>query len=399
LDAISPSTSADRKRSALIRIKLTEQRVASLPSPSRGTTYIYDTVVPCLAVRVTATGVRTFVVVKKVSGKSHRENLGRFPGLRLYDARQAANRFIGDLARGADPVALRKAARARKFILADLWPSYLAHLRQRNRTWARDQERWDSHVNPALGRKALAEITRGDCQALVDKIGLSAPIAANRIAAFLSAILNFAIRTDRLAVNPAKNLIRFPETARARVLRSDELPKLLASIETAGEPWRAVLKMLLYTGARKGSVISMRWEDRSGRRSLDHPRRVREKQDHHPSSAYGACADPAPGAIGEQSGGAVGLSQSGWRWPRDRVGKSMVAYPPGSWHQWLAHSRYSTVGGDCACQSRCQPTRDRNRIGASKHRFCQSLCSAGWRGCQTSLGRRRCGIDEYQEGT
>jgi integrase len=243
------------------RVKLTEQRVASLARPTKGATYVYDTVAPCLSVRVTAAGVRTFVVVKKVNGKSHRENLGRFPGLRLDDARQAANRFIGDLARGADPIALRKAARARKITLSDLWPSYLAHLRQRNRTWARDQERWDSHVNRALGRKVLAEITRGDCQALVERIGQSAPIAANRIAAFLSAILNFAVRSDRLAINPAKNLIRFPETARARILKSDELPRLLASIEAEGEPWRAVLKMLLYTGARKGSVISMRWED------------------------------------------------------------------------------------------------------------------------------------------
>jgi integrase len=112
-----------------------------------------------------------------------------------------------------------------------------------------------------LGNKALAEITRSDCQALVDGIGADHPIAANRIASFLSALLNFAVRSDRLAVNPAKCLIRYQETSRSRVLKSDELENLLRAIGTEGEPWASVFLMLLFTGARRGSVVSLRWED------------------------------------------------------------------------------------------------------------------------------------------
>jgi integrase len=205
--------------------------------------------------------VRSFVVVKKIIGVTQRITLGRFPGLRLDDARQGARRITGELAQGNDPVALLKAARARKVTLADLWPAYLAHLKQRNRTWARDQERWETAVSQALGRKALSDVRRAECQALIDKIGVNHPISANRVASFLSAFLNFAVRTDRLQINPAKGLIRFREEARARIIKTDELQKLLSAIEAEGEPWADAFKMLLFTGARRGSVAGMRWED------------------------------------------------------------------------------------------------------------------------------------------
>jgi integrase len=243
------------------RLKLTELRIANLAKPRAGVAYIYDTITPSLAIRVTSAGGRSFVVVKKINGKTQRITLGRFPGLRLDDARQAARTIAGEIAKGDDPVALRRAARARKTTLADLWPSYLSHLKQRNRTWRRDEKRWQTEVSPALGNKALAEITRSGCQALVDRIGADRPVAANRIASFLSAFLNFAVRSDRLAVNPAKGLIRFQETSRSRVLKSDELENLMKAIEAEKDPWVSVLLMLMFTGARRGSVVSMRWED------------------------------------------------------------------------------------------------------------------------------------------
>jgi integrase len=258
---VAAELSLRRKRLLIARTKLTEQRIADLPKPSRGASYTYDSLAPSLSIRVTAAGVRSFVVVKKINGKTNRITLGRFPGLRLDDARQAARRIAGELAQGNDPVALLKAARARKVTLADLWPAYLAHLKQRNRTWARDHERWEKAVSPAMGRKALSDIVRADCQALIDKIGVYRPISANRLASFLSAFLNFAVRTDRLLQNPAKGLIRFQEVARARIIKTDELQRLLNAIETEGEPWANVFKMLLFTGARRGSVVGMRWED------------------------------------------------------------------------------------------------------------------------------------------
>jgi integrase len=255
------SAASKPKRLVIARTKLTEQRIADLPKPCQGASYTYDSLTPSLAIRVTAAGVRSFVVVKKINGRTQRITLGRFPGLRLDEARQGARRIAGEMAQGNDPVALLKAARARKVTLADLWPGYLAHLKQRNRTWARDNERWETTVSPALGRKALSDLRRADCQALIDKVGINHPIAANRVASFLSAFLGFAVRTDRLQVNPARGLIRFREETRDRIIRTDELQRLLSAIEAEGEPWADAFNMLLFTGARRGSVAAMAWED------------------------------------------------------------------------------------------------------------------------------------------
>jgi integrase len=77
----------------------------------------------------------------------------------------------------------------------------------------------------------------------------------------LSALFSFAVRSGRTNNNPAKELTRFKEIARARILQSHELPALLDAIDAQPEPWASVFKMLLYTGARRGSVAGMRWSD------------------------------------------------------------------------------------------------------------------------------------------
>jgi integrase len=248
------------KRFAATRVKFTEQVLRSLPAAAT-TAYVYDTVAPHLAIRIAPSGVRTFVVVKKFNGKSQRITLGRFPGLRLDEARQAARGLLGELALGKNPIAARKEARARKTSLNDIWPAYLAHLKRRNRTWKRDRERWENHVRPAIGRKALHDMTRADCQALVNSVGTKHTIAANRIAAFLSALFNFAVRSGQTMTNPAKGITRFRETARSRILQSHELPALLDAIRAEPEPWASVFQMLFYTGARRGTVAGMRWDD------------------------------------------------------------------------------------------------------------------------------------------
>ena len=86
--------------------------------------YIYDTVAPTLAVRVSPGGTKTYVVVKKINGRPQRITLGHFPELRLDDARNATAVIAADIAHGRDPVATRKAAKARRATMADIWADY-----------------------------------------------------------------------------------------------------------------------------------------------------------------------------------------------------------------------------------------------------------------------------------
>ena len=253
------ATGSSRKH--LNRFRMTEARVDAAPPPASGSTYYYDLDVPGLALRVTGNGVRTFVVVKKISGKPERITLGRRPGLKLADARRAAVRINGEIAAGLNPVAQRKAARTRAETCSDLWPLYLANIKRKNRSWARDEHRWKAEIAPRIGRRALSSITPADCQKIVDAIGADHPIKANRIAALLGAFFAFAVKHDRAVRNPARGLSRYEEVARDRFLSGDDLRAFLNACTAAPEPWGDFFALLLWTGARKGTVMAMRWSD------------------------------------------------------------------------------------------------------------------------------------------
>jgi len=240
---------------------LTETRIKGAPIPVGGANYIYDIEVPGLALRITSGGIRAFVVVKKIAGRSQRITLGRWPGLRLAEARRAASRINGEIAAGLDPVAQRKAARARAETCNDFWSLYLAHIKRKNRAWARDEQRWNSDIAPRIGRKTLSTITATDCQNVVDAVGGTHPVKANRIAALLGVFFAFAVKRERLVRNPARGVSRYEETPRDRFLSRDEITAFLNACAKAPDPWRDFFALLLWTGARKSAVMAMRWSD------------------------------------------------------------------------------------------------------------------------------------------
>jgi integrase len=63
-------------------------------------------------------------------------------------------------------------------------------------------------------------------------------------------------------INPTIGITKFKEQKRDRFILKDELPRFLEALEN--EPNRGMrdfFLMCLYTGARKGNVLSMRWEE------------------------------------------------------------------------------------------------------------------------------------------
>ena len=60
--------------------------------------------------RITARGVKTFVLQRRVNGKERRITIGRFGPLTAEQARREATKLLGAIATGRDPVAERKHA-------------------------------------------------------------------------------------------------------------------------------------------------------------------------------------------------------------------------------------------------------------------------------------------------
>lgn len=111
-------------------------------------------------------------------------------------------------------------------------------------------------------KQSLASITRWDVQEWVDKLGLHSKSSANRALHHLSAIINWGIRRDYCQEpNPCRWVEKYRLRSRERFLQPEEIDAFRAVLETQSELCRDFFWMLLYTGARKGNVLAMRWSD------------------------------------------------------------------------------------------------------------------------------------------
>ena len=147
----------------------------------------------------------------------------------------------------------------------------------------------EKHLRPALGALKVASVTRQDVMKLRKRME-GTPRLANLALATLSKAFSLAQEwgwRDE-GKNPCRNVQRFGENERERFLSDKEMTRLGAAIveaETIGLPWRekegakskhrpkpenrrtlvnasalAAIKLLLFTGARRGEILELKWE-------------------------------------------------------------------------------------------------------------------------------------------
>jgi hypothetical protein len=97
----------------MARVNLTAGRVAEYGcAPGKSQSFLWDAKSPCLAVRATSNGAKSYVCQAKLHGKDIRITLGSTNVWMIGDAREAANRFKVTVDQGVDPRALAADARA-----------------------------------------------------------------------------------------------------------------------------------------------------------------------------------------------------------------------------------------------------------------------------------------------
>jgi integrase len=118
-------------------------------------------------------------------------------------------------------------------------------------------------ILPAIGKRKVADVTRHEIGKLHHALN-STPYQANRALAVLRKMFNLAerwgMRPD--GSNPCRHLEKFREQARERMLSTDEIGQLgdvLADYD--GSPYVVgAIKLLIFTGARLGEILGLRWE-------------------------------------------------------------------------------------------------------------------------------------------
>ncbi|MCK5364641.1 MAG: site-specific integrase, partial [Gammaproteobacteria bacterium] len=245
-------------------LNFTKKALDTLPLPAAGKRAFYrDSAIPGLGIRVTSKGVKTFIVYRKVDGKPQRTTLGRYPATKIAQARKKAEQINGQIADGKNPNAEKRRAREEP-TLGELYARYRDdYLIPHGKRTALAETHYQLHLKRWKGKK-LSEIAPADVKALHARIGRTAgkPMA-NRVHQTLRAMLNWAIEEEHLeGSNPAKGVRRFTERSRERFLQPDEMPAFFKALaDEPNETFRDFVLTALFTGARRGNVQAMRWED------------------------------------------------------------------------------------------------------------------------------------------
>ncbi len=154
-----------------MKLNFTKRSLDALPSPAKGKRLVvHDAKVHGLAMRVTSTGTKTFVSIKKVNGWPELVTHGQYPDLSIEQARGLASAVNAQIAKGENSNDKRRMIR-KEDTLGALFDTYLKrHAKPYKRSWCGDAEQFRLYLAPWSNRK-LSAIHKRDIQALHAKIG------------------------------------------------------------------------------------------------------------------------------------------------------------------------------------------------------------------------------------
>jgi len=246
------------------RQRLNDRVVATLPIPEKNARIYRDVPnrrgndhVPGFAVRVTATGSRSFVLCFGADGK---HTIGAFPLMTTEQARAEAFRLrAAYVNEGVNP-STAKAEEKGEMTVSGLWSLWCdKHVQfRRPATQENYKQQYDKYVGPAFGRRQLSTIKRAEVRDWFQAI--KAPVQANRTAQLLCAMFNFAVDRELVEVNPASKIKHNFEELRTRYFDDDELKRLVPVIDTwKDQKVASVIRLLWWTGSRVGETLEAKW--------------------------------------------------------------------------------------------------------------------------------------------
>jgi integrase len=254
-----------------MRGKITKRAVDALkPADGGAETVLWDSELKGFGARVQRGGTKSYVLHYRVgTGRGaplRKLTIGRHGSPWTPDsARSEATRLLGLVESGGDP-ATDKIARKDAPTVTDLAERFLAEhaeAKRKSSTAAEYKRLLDKIILPALGKRKVADITRADLTKL-HHANRAAPYQANRVLAVVGKMFNLAerwgLRPD--ASNPCRHVEKFTEKKRERMLSPVERARLGDALAVyGGSPYTvAAIKLLVFTGARVGEVLGLRWE-------------------------------------------------------------------------------------------------------------------------------------------
>jgi integrase len=233
--------------------------------PLRETEYcIWDTELAGFGLRVRPSGNYYWFVRLRHRGKHRRITLGRSDELAADLARAQARRLLAEVA--LDGLPKRAVVKATP-ILADFVETYWDDL---SRVWKastskRNWNAWKTVIAPEFGTMRVADILPADIHRWRDDCARTREGLFNRALPVLAALLKYAeaLRLRRKGSNPCRGMPRYWREPKERYLTPAEYRRIGATLrdeEDAYPAQVAIIRLLLFTGARVGEIVNLRWQ-------------------------------------------------------------------------------------------------------------------------------------------
>lgn len=252
-------------------MKLTKSAIDKLTPPSQGYAMHWDNTLRGFGLRITSSGIRSFIIQQRINGKEHRATLGRYGILTPEQARNEAIKFLSQIARGVDPIAEKAKARAQSVTLKEALETYILARSLKPATVKDIRQAFKGFEN--WEKKPLSSITREMVTKRHQELGVRSEARANIAMRYLRAVFNFAIAhyTDKqgqpfIADNPVKRLSQtrtwYRVERRDTVIKPHQLkPWFSAILSLTNTMARDYYLLILFTGLRRTEAADLKWAD------------------------------------------------------------------------------------------------------------------------------------------
>lgn len=256
------------------KINFTKKNLDALPLPDAGKRQTYhDIKTPGLQVRITSTGNKAFLVRRRVNGAVENVTLGTYPAMTPEQARTAAQKVNGEIAKGASPTTQKKRAKLAARTLAEVLEEYIEARGNLKPSTVKDMRQALKEVCGEWLGKPLNKITPAMLELRHREHAARSMARANVAMRYLRALFNFAMvryldadGNPLILVNPVLRLSRLKlwhrVDRRQTVIKPHELNAWWAGVESLpDEAMRDYFKLLVLTGLRRNEGLLLVWAD------------------------------------------------------------------------------------------------------------------------------------------
>jgi integrase len=264
--------------------RLTDSKVRGIKSSGIAQKYFDG---GSLYLYVSPKGAKVWRLAYRINGKPQTLVIGPYPGVSLAEARQKREEAKAVLRAGQDPGAARKATR-KAVTLTDAHGLYWGGRKDLSPSYLENERRaFEMHVQPSLGGKVMAGITRADVLATLNTLDARGKHDyVRKVRMWLAQLWDWAIEQGHATENPPRSIK--PERAFGKrsvehfaALDLREVPAFMERLKLEGDLQSVLaLRLLALTWVRTNELRFMRWDEISADTWLIPAGKMKRRREH-----------------------------------------------------------------------------------------------------------------------